>query len=84
MYRDIDGRRTVVAGVVWIAPNLEARGGNVLRETVLHEFGHALGLDHYDDPHDGQFQVMRAVVGGGDGRYRTGDRSGLAGLARGH
>lgn len=84
LYRDIDGRRTVVAGLVWIAPNLEARGRNVLRETVLHEFGHALGLDHYDDAHDGQFQVMRSVVGGGDGRYRSGDRSGLAGLGRGH
>lgn len=83
LYRESAGRRTVVAGAVWIAPGLEQRGGTVLRDTVLHELGHALGLSHYDEAYNGEFQVMRSTVGGNVGGYRPGDRAGLDRLAAG-
>lgn len=83
LFRDDRGRRTVVAGVVWVAPDLQARGGTVLRDTVLHELGHALGLQHYDEPYNGEFQIMRSVIGESVGGYRSGDRAGLADLAHG-
>jgi len=78
----IDGRQVwKIRNVdVWISPSLS---GKPLNETVLHEFGHAGGLGHYDATFDGTHQVMRSYIDAADslGDYQNGDNNGLANSA---
>lgn len=56
----------------------EPTTGGLLREVLLHEFGHVLGLGHVDDPE----QVMTREARGGR-PLGTGDLAGLALLGQG-
>lgn len=62
-----------------LCPAIEA---DVLTGTVLHELGHALGLDHMPTKYDGQYQVMYPYGLPGVTDYQTGDVNGLNWLAR--
>ncbi|HEU5007928.1 MAG TPA: hypothetical protein VFT67_13210 [Jatrophihabitantaceae bacterium] len=55
---------------------------DVITGTVLHELGHALGLDHMPTKYEGQYQVMYPYGLPGVTDYRTGDVNGLRWLAR--
>lgn len=55
---------------------------DVVTGTVLHELGHALGLDHMPTKYEGQYQVMYPAGLPGLTDYRTGDVNGLRWLAR--
>ncbi|UDY34689.1 hypothetical protein [Dermatobacter hominis] len=48
------------------------------RPILLHELGHAVGLDHQDEPYLGRRQVMSPAVDASMVRYREGDEAGLA------
>lgn len=68
----------ISAARIWIDPGFLA-SPEIFSEILLHELGHAAGLDHYDASFEGLPQVMRSFL---DlplvGSYRSGDRNGLA------
>ena len=48
------------------------------RAVLLHELGHAVGLDHHSETFEGQHQVMNPYVEPTMSQYRSGDDAGLA------
>lgn len=62
-------------GQVWICTCLTADAG--VYGTIIHEFGHALGLMHYNPDYEGQVQVMFPTYAPGMIRFRSGDVNGL-------
>jgi hypothetical protein len=65
----VQGAAVYICGCILGDPEL-------LRSTVLHEFGHAIGLDHYWTEYHGRYQVMSYSATDAT-RYRTGDVNGL-------
>jgi hypothetical protein len=47
---------------------------------ILHEFGHAMGLNHFDETFESAYQVMRSFVDPSMTSYRSGDTNGLRSL----
>lgn len=82
-----DSPRSYVSGTVYLdAPQFRAvaarargRQDPTLRASVLHEFGHLLGLDHVDDPTALMYPETRHTVTD----YSPGDLRGLHALATG-
>src|SRR5262245_54261858 len=66
---------TALGGSVWICSCLV--GTSLLYSTILHEMGHSVGLDHYDEMWQGQYQVMVSFHIDDPTYYRSGDVSGL-------
>ena len=48
------------------------------RAVLLHELGHAVGLDHHSETFEGRRQVMNPYVEPTMSQYRSGDDAGLA------
>lgn len=53
----------------------------LLRATVLHELGHAVGLDHYAAAYRGHAQIMNPFVQVDEAHYQAGDVNGLLAVA---
>ena len=51
---------------------------DLLRPILLHELGHAVGLDHQEEPFLGRRQVMSPLIDPTMAQYREGDLAGLA------
>ncbi len=69
----------ISAATVWISPSLLNEPPALLKETILHELGHAAGLDHFDGNYQGKHQVMRSYLDyDAIGSYQMGDQNGLA------
>lgn len=51
---------------------------DLLRPILLHELGHAVGLDHQEEPFLGRRQVMNPLIDPTMTQYREGDLAGLA------
>ncbi len=67
----------IVSGKIWIGPTFGCGGAGV--GIVLHELGHAFGLDHHWPDYDGRAQVMSYSYLGTT--YRSGDIRGLGALS---
>jgi hypothetical protein len=73
-----DGHGVVVHALVEMKRDLLGSGYEL--PVLLHEFGHAIGLGHYDAPYGGVMQLMWNSVTPDMTTYRAGDRNGLAAL----
>lgn len=74
-----DGHRWYVSGqVVLDGPQLRRGGTEQATITLLHEFGHLLGLDHVDDPDELMYPVSQGQTGWGPG-----DLAGLNAVGQG-
>lgn len=71
----VDG--VVHSGQIWVNPRLLERAHSEILNTVRHEFGHTMGLAHFDGWHRGELQVMHSRRFDAT-NYRAGDRSGIA------
>lgn len=71
--------REIRSGKVWVHPRLLTRSPNDIRNTVMHELGHTLGLGHYSGTYSGRPQVMHPTSFAAP-TYRSGDRNGFARL----
>lgn len=72
----------VDSGRVWIHESVWGYPEWVRRTTVLHEFGHALGLSHFDGTWEGRYQTMRSSVADqAMVDYGAGDLNGLLDMA---
>ncbi len=67
----------VTSGKVWIGETFGCTSSTL--GLVLHEMGHAFGLDHYWPDYENRAQVMSYSFVGNT--YRSGDRRGLGALA---
>lgn len=68
----------ISAARIWVDPDA-LEFPEAFSEILVHELGHAAGLDHYDTSFEGAKQVMRSVLELPlTGTYRSGDRNGLA------
>lgn len=67
---------TIFAGEILVRQSDVARP--VMRAILLHEMGHAFGLDHYARAYQGAIQAMSPTVSEAIGDYRAGDRAGIA------
>jgi hypothetical protein len=77
-----DGKSYVTHADVYLCPRLFRLGTWATQATVGHELGHAMGLGHVSNRYQGSYQLMNPTVRRNVLTYRTGDRSGLAKLAR--
>jgi hypothetical protein len=66
-------RVNVEIASVWVGTSLEL-------PIILHEFGHAMGLDHFDAFFENSYQVMRSFVDDSMTSFRSGDTNGLRSL----
>lgn len=73
--------KVAVAGQVWLHPQADQMSAGARRELVAHEFGHALGLDHFGDNFLSQRQVMYPIIWDSP-TYQAGDRAGFSYLSR--
>jgi len=74
------GHAQVTSGSVWLAPFvIDGLSEANLVTLMLHEFGHAVSLDHYSELYDGQRQVMYPQISPAthSRTYRSGDANGL-------
>ena len=67
---------TVVSGRVWINPRALEKSTAELDNIVRHEFGHTLGLAHYEYLHEDRVQTMHPTRYDA-ANYETGDIDGL-------
>jgi hypothetical protein len=78
----IPGRpNEIIGATVQICPRGFTDSTAILRATLLHELGHAVGLDHYNPIHAGHRQIMNAIVQPEDSTYQAGDIHGLQAVA---
>lgn len=66
----------IVSGQIWINPRAFHRSAAELDNTVRHEFGHTMGLAHYEYLHDDHVQTMHPTRFDA-ARYESGDVDGL-------
>jgi hypothetical protein len=66
----------VVSGQIWISPRAFERSTAELDNTVRHEFGHTMGLAHYEYVHEDRVQTMHPTRFDA-ARYEAGDIDGL-------
>ena len=66
----------IVSGQIWISPRAFERSTAELENTVRHEFGHTMGLAHYEYLHDDHVQTMHPTRFDAP-RYEAGDIDGL-------
>jgi hypothetical protein len=76
-----DSRGVVSYAQIDIRPRV-LPNGNPKMGTLLHEFGHAMGLDHYNNAVNGRDQMMHDPVNTVDTTYGQGDLNGLAFMAQ--
>lgn len=75
-----NGEMVASATRIRFASRLETHAA--LKAMVLHEFGHAFGLDHHTEAYQGQRQIMHELVQNDMTTYREGDVAGLVAMAR--
>lgn len=76
----MDGVIRVVSGSVWLAPfAADGLSDANLTTLMLHEFGHAVSLDHFMELYGGQRQIMYPQISPAthSSSYRAGDMNGL-------
>ena len=84
-YNGATGVATIQGGRIWIDPVAVGYSTANKDHVAAHEFGHAMGLHHFDGYYNGQLQVMNGTSAGyvSAGTYRAGDRNGFAFLHAG-
>lgn len=75
-YEALNSREYIRSSRIWINPELMGRSASDQLHTVAHELGHALGLAHYQQIYNGEYQLM-ATGQWAATTFRSGDRNGL-------
>lgn len=64
------------SGTVSLTPRFQHSA--MRRQVLLHEFGHVLGLDHFEPRFAGHHQIMRSIISANaPAAFQAGDRNGL-------